>query len=295
MTLVDGSEASKIEHAFPDWHQVAGGSAANTAAGVAAIGGAPAFVGAVGCDEPGDWYSSDLVTAGVECHVSRTSSGAPTGVCHVLVTSKGERTMATSLGAAGEIIAGTVDEAGVGRARFVYIEGYLLDAPAASKALDHALDLAKTQGTLVALSLSDPFVVERHGDRIAELVFGGVVDLMFGNEDEALSLTGESSFDGAIDKLRANDALHIVTRGSNGAVGIGPGVDVSVGADPVETVVDTTGAGDLFAAGCLWGLAHDLTVEQALRAGSAAAAEIITHLGARAVRGLDPRLREGGS
>lgn len=293
MTLVDGERAAEIERAFSGWHEVAGGSAANTAAGIASLGGSPGFAGAVGDDKAGSWYASDLQQLGVAASVTTVSSGLPTGVCHVLVATRGERSMATSLGAASELAAETVEQAGVDRARVVYVEGYLLDAPAAAAALDRAMELAEGASTLVALSLSDPFVVSRHRDRILEMVFGGAVDVLLGNADEALGLTGADSVAGAAAALRRDGSVAVVTLGASGAFVVTPDGEAAVRADEVAHVVDTTGAGDLFAAGFLYGLTHGAGPEGALRIGSFAAAEVIGHLGARPAIRLQDAIPEG--
>ena len=286
MTLVDADRAGEIGRAFRGWRQVAGGCAANTAAGVASLGGVPAFAGAVGDDEPGAWYSSDLERAGVACTVATVTSGGPTGLCHVLVSDGGERSMATSLGAAGEIAIDTVERAGVDRAQVVYFEGYLLDPPLATAAVVRTLELARESSTLVSLSLSDPLLVDRHRNRLRELVFGGEIDVLFGNEEEALSLTGADSRAQAVAKLRRAGTVAVVTLGAEGAIAITPDGEVRVPADYVERVEDTTGAGDSFAAGCLYGLTHGYGVEAALRFGAFAAGEVIGHLGARPANSL---------
>jgi sugar/nucleoside kinase (ribokinase family) len=281
MTLVDGARAAEIEQSLTGWRQVAGGSAANTAVGVASLGGHPVFVGAVGDDDAGRWYALDLLATNVRCSVSQVRSGLPTGSCHVLVTPEGNRTMATSLGAAGEIQAVTVAGAGLDTASVLYLEGYLLDAEAAQPAVRKALEIAKNGGTIVALTLSDAFVVERHRTQIADLVFGGAVDLVFGNEEEACGITGSASLPEALARLRREGTVAVVTRGASGAVAVTRDGEFAVAADRVDVVQDTTGAGDLFAAGCLYSITHGHGVEQSLRVGSYAAAEIISHFGAR--------------
>jgi sugar/nucleoside kinase (ribokinase family) len=281
MTLVDAKRAAEIGRAFVGWREMAGGSAANTAAGVASLGGAPAFAGAVGDDALGALFASDLEKAGVACMVATVASGGPTGVCHVLVSDTGGRSMATSLGAAGELALSTVERAGIGNAQVVYFEGYLLDPPLGALAVDRALELAKATSTLVALSLSDPFVVDRHRRRIRELAFGGAVDLLFGNEEEAIKLTEAGSRAEAVSVLAKAGVVAIVTLGAEGAMAITPHGEVRVQADPVERVEDTTGAGDLFAAGCMFGLTHGYDVQASLRLAAFAAGEVISHLGAR--------------
>ncbi len=281
MTLVDGVRAAEIEQAFAEWREVAGGSAANTAVGVASLGGSPGFGGVVGDDRAGSWYAADLERLGVSAAVGTASSGNPTGVSHVLVSDGGKRSMATSLGAALELATETVEHAGVDRARVLYIEGYLLDAPAATAAVGRALVLAESSSTLVALTLSDPFLVARHRDRIVELVFGGAVDVLIGNAEEALGLTGADTVAGAVAALRRPGSVAVVTLGASGSLVVTPDGEVSIEADDVARVEDTTGAGDLFAAGFLFGLTHGAGPEAALRLGSFAAAEVIGHLGAR--------------
>ncbi|MGO9559662.1 MAG: adenosine kinase, partial [Acidimicrobiales bacterium] len=281
MTLVDGEKALEIERAHDGWEEVAGGSAANTAAGIASLGGSPAFAGSIGADELGRRYVANLEASGVRCVALPVASGQPTGVCHVLVGHDGERSMATNLGAAGELGAPAVEEAGIGESLVVYVEGYLLDAPAAAEALAKATELARGSGTLVALSLSDPFVVERHRDRVLELIGEGTVDILFGNEEETRSLTGAQSLEEGLLALKRPGMLAIVTLGAGGSVAVSTGGRIECVAHPVDSVVDTTGAGDLFAAGVLYGITRGDGLARALRVGSLAASEIIGHLGAR--------------
>jgi sugar/nucleoside kinase (ribokinase family) len=281
MTLVDAGEAAAIERSYTGWAEVAGGSAANTAAGLASLGGAVGFVGAVGADEVGRTFISDLEAIGVRCVAHRVSTGTPTGVCHVFVEEDGRRTMATFLGACSDIATAAVDEAELDRSAVVYLEGYLLDAPNAADALARATEVARRSGTIVALSLSDPFVVERHFDRILGLVEDGSIDLLLGNEDEAYALTGHRSLEDVAARLDRPGLAFVVTRGADGsAVLTADGIE-TVDAEPVDAVVDTTGAGDLFAAGVLYGLTHGESPEGCLRLGSITACEVISHIGAR--------------
>ncbi|HLI45191.1 MAG TPA: adenosine kinase [Acidimicrobiales bacterium] len=284
MTLVDGEAAAAIERSVGAWQEAAGGSAANTAAGVASLGGTAAFAGSVGDDEAGRRYVADLEAAGVLCVAVPAGSGEPTGVSHVLVTPGGERSMATSLAAAAAVSPAAVEGAGVERASVVYLEGYLLDAPSARQALERAVELARRSGTLVALSLSDRFVVERHRSAIAGMVQAGEVDVLFGNEEETLALTGERDLPHALGALgtgATSGMLVYVTRGPRGSVAARGAERAEVPPEPVRQVVDTTGAGDLFAAGVLFGLTNGHDAVEAARIGSLAAAEVIGHLGAR--------------
>jgi sugar/nucleoside kinase (ribokinase family) len=286
MTLVDEARARLIEGAHDDWQECAGGSAANTAVAVASFGGTAAFCCSVGDDDAGRRYVADLEASGVRC-VPEVVEQLPTGVCHVFYEANGERSMATMLGAAGSISEEAVETAGVGQASLLYLEGYLFDAPSAERALERAVSLAGGAGTALALSLSDPFVVERHRDVLARLVRSGAVSVLFGNEEEALCLSGASSLEGALQALSRDDLLLVVTRGPAGSVGvIGAGPPVEAPAWPAERVVDTTGAGDLFAAGVLHGLSRRLGVESSLCLGAVAAAEVISHVGARPDKAL---------
>lgn len=280
MTLVDAERAALIEAARPDWREVAGGSAANTAAGIASLGRRPAFVGTVGDDEAGRRYVADLEAIGVQAFV-HIADHLPTGLCHVLVSPGGERSMATSLGAAGALDEAAVLGAGIESASIVYLEGYLLDAPAAGPALERVVELARQAGTLVALSLSDPFVVERHRAKINELLSSGLVDIVFGNEDEARGLTGAPTTEEAAGRLDKKDRLALVTRGAAGSMALAGDARLDQPAHRVGAVRDTTGAGDLFAAGVLGGLTSGHDVATSLRLGSLAAAEVISHFGAR--------------
>lgn len=280
MTLVDGERAATIEASMDGWHEVAGGCAANTASGIASLGGRPAFVGSIGDQASSRWYADDLEAHGVRCTLSIAPSGEATGSCHVLVTADGQRSMATHLGAASELEPATVEAGGLDRARVVYLEGYLLDVPAVAHTVERTLELARSAGTLVSLSLSDPFVVSRHRDQIADLISSGSVDIVFGNETETLELTGATSRLDGLARLASLVPAAVMTLGHEGAAVATGGGTCIVAAYPAERV-DTTGAGDLFAAGCLYGLTHGLPPERALRVGAFAASEVIGHLGAR--------------
>lgn len=285
MTLVDAEAARSIEASHSAWEEVAGGSAANTAAGIASFGGRVRFVGSVGDDEAGRRYVADLEAAGVSCMLRPVDSQMPTGVCHVLVGSGGKRSMGTHLGAASDVAPETVEGASIEDASVLYIEGYLLDAQAAA-ALARAIEIAHGSGTPVSLSLSDPFVVERHRERVRRLVDDGSIDVLFCNEEEACSLTGTDDVEDAVEFLGSTGLLSIVTRGPEGCIACSSAGVLRAPAHPVEEVVDTTGAGDLFASGVLYGLVTGLEVEAAARLGSMAASEVISHLGARPKRAL---------
>jgi len=280
MTLVDSARIAEIADLVSDWIQVAGGSAANTAAGLASLGGRPTFVGSVGSDALGAAYDLDLGRLGVRCVLSHGADDRGTGQCLVLVTSDSRRTMATNLGAGVVIDVEAVERAGASGAAAVYLEGYLLDSPGTYAALERAVELTKAAGGLVALSLSDPFLVERHGDLLNELVDSDV-DLLFANEEEAQRLVGAGDLSGALAALERPGLMAAVTLGAQGAVLLRGGERAWVEALPVNRVDDTTGAGDLFAAGVLHGIVRGAPLEIAGRLGALAAGEVISHLGAQ--------------
>ena len=280
MTLVGTEKIERIVQLVDDWVQVAGGSAANTAVGLASLGDRPTFVGSVGHDTLGAEYELDLQAAGVRCVLSHSGAGLPTGQCLVLVTSDSGRTMATNLGAGVVIDVEAVDRAEVETAAAVYIEGYLLDSPGTFDALRRLVELAKRSGALVALSLSDPFLVERHGGALNELVDDNV-DVLFANEEEARRFTRAEDLPRALDALERPGRVVAVTLGARGAVLLDGSQRARVAAWSVGPVDDTTGAGDLFAAGVLHGIVHGAPLEIAGRLGALAAAEVVSHLGAQ--------------
>lgn len=296
MTLADEPTALHIAQLVPSWRHVSGGSAANTAVGVASLGGRSRFLGSVGADELGEEYERDLEAAGVACALGRSGDGHATGQCLVLVTPDAQRSMATHLGAGAEIDVSTVDSAPVGEAAIVYLEGYLLDSPGSADALSRVLELARSSQTPVALSLSDPYLVDRHGEALRTLV-SSTIRVLFANEEEVRHLTGASDFGAGIDALLAlgnDDLMAAVTRGAAGAELANRSERVHVDAWPLTTVEDTTGAGDLFAAGVLCGLVGGASLDDAGRLGALAAGEIVSHLGARPLTSLEGLATEFG-
>lgn len=279
MTLVDRNRAAAIYAAMGPGVEVSGGSAANTAAGVASIGGAAAFVGKVADDELGRIFTHDLRATGVAYSTPPVVSVVGTARSLILVTPDAERTMNTFLGVAAELGAADIDEAVVASARIAYLEGYLVGVGAAEAALDRTVTLAREAGTAVALTLSDPLWVRLNTDHFSALLPG--VDVLLANEEEALELTGAADLKAALAVLAATCPVVAITRGAHGVVATDGSETVAVAADPVDHVVDTTGAGDLFAAGFLFGRARDLPLETCARLGTLAAAEVISHVGAR--------------
>lgn len=281
MRLIDAEEATRLYGRMGPGREISGGSAGNTAAGVAMLGARAGFVGQVAQDQLGEVYAHDIRSIGVEFTTPARAGAVPTARCLVLVTPDAQRTMNTFLGAAQHLETSMLDEDQVRSAAILYLEGYLWDPETPRAAMERAIDLARDAGRKVAFTLSDSFCVSRHRDGFNQLIDSGRVDILFANEDEIVSLTGESDFDRALAAASARVPLLVVTRSEKGAVAVENGNRVDVPAEPVDLVVDTTGAGDLFAAGFLVGHAQDRSVEDSLRMGAIAAAEVISHYGAR--------------
>jgi sugar/nucleoside kinase (ribokinase family) len=282
MTLVDGERAEAIYDDMGPGVEVSGGSAANTAAGVAALGASAAFIGKVRDDQLGHVYRHDLRAFGVDFDVPSAAADDPdpTARSLILVTPDAQRTMNTNLGIAIRLSEDDVDDALVESSSIVFAEGYLWDSDVAYGAIEKAFAIARRSGRKVSLTLSDTFCVERHPDTFARSIKLGV-DVLFANEAEALVLTGAADFDAAVDAIADMVPVAFVTRGALGAVATGDGRRYPVPAHPVDDLVDTTGAGDLFAAGALYGLSRGADLETCARLGALAAAEVISHVGAR--------------
>lgn len=281
MTLIDEVRAEAIYAAMGAATEISGGSAANTIVGVANLGARAAFVGKVKGDTLGRAFIHDIRAAGVAFDTPPASDGPSTGRCYVLVTPDGERTLNTFLGAAQRLEPDDVDDETVAASAITYLEGYLWDPRDAKDAFLKAAAIAHDAKRTVALSLSDAFCVDRWRDEFLELIRGHVVDVTLANEVELRSLYQTADFDTAITALRADARLAVVTRSEQGCIIVSGETCTSVPAFPVERVVDTTGAGDLFAAGFLFGLARGTDHATAARIGALAAAEVIGHLGAR--------------
>jgi len=280
MHLVDEARAKRLYEAMGPGVEVSGGSAANTMVGVASFGGRAHYVGKVSDDQLGDVFRHDLRSTGVGYDTPPAAGGPPTGRCLILVTSDAQRTMNTFLGASVELGPDDVDPALIARGRIVYLEGYLFDPANAQEAFRHAARLAHTAGRKVALTLSDPFCVDRHRDAFVDLVERHV-DVLVANEAEICSLYRAPDFDTALQEVRRHCEVAALTRGARGSVIVGGDEVHVIDAHPVDELVDTTGAGDLYAAGFLFGLSRGLDLAAAGRLGSLAAAEVISHIGAR--------------
>jgi sugar/nucleoside kinase (ribokinase family) len=286
MHMVDAPRADTVYDAMGPAEEVSGGSAANTAAGLASFGGSAAFIGRVADDTFGHVFGHDLRSIGVTFEAPYASDGQPTGRCLVLVTPDAQRTMCTFLGAATELDPDYVDEALVERSSVTFLEGYLWDQPPAKDAIRKAAAAAHRAGRRVALTLSDLFCVERHRDEFLTLI-EGEIDVLFANEQELLSLYEVDSFDEGLQHVRGHCEVAALTRGPKGSVVVSGDEVHVIDAEPVPGgVVDTTGAGDLYAAGFLYGLTHGHGLATAGRLGSLAAAEVISHLGARPAQPL---------
>ncbi len=294
MALIDEARAKVIHDAMGSTVEISGGSAANTAVGVASLGGRAAFVGKVRDDELGEAFARNIRGAGVDFRTPAAASGPSTARSYILVTPDGERTMNTYLGAAQHLAPEDVAESEIAAAAITYLEGYLWDPQNAKEAFRRAARLAHSAKRTVALTLSDAFCVDRWRDEFRALVREGTVDLLFANETELHSLYQTADFDTAVAALREDAKLAVVTRSEKGAMVVSKNGSEAVPAFPVDRVVDTTGAGDLFAAGFLYGFARKLPHADSLRLGALAAAEVISHIGARPERKLADLARENG-
>jgi len=281
MQLIDEAEAVRLYEAMGPGREASGGSAANTAAGLAALGLRAGFIGQLANDQLGTIFAHDIRSLGVEFETAPRDDVGATARCLILVTRDAQRTMNTFLGAAQKLAPDAVDDSAVGDARILYLEGYLWDPEEPRRAMYKAMDAARAAGTKVAFTLSDSFVVDRHRADLARLLEEGRIDILFANEAEITQLSGAGDFDGAVESVAAKVPTLVATRSEHGAVAVRGGERVSVPAERIEKLVDTTGAGDLFAAGFLAGEARGLGLERSLRLGAIAAAEVIQHYGAR--------------
>src|SRR5262245_47117805 len=294
MVLIDEARAASIYKVMGPAVEISGGSAANTIVGVASFGGRAAFVGTIKDDELGKVFAHDIRAVGVAFESRPAAGGPSTGRCYVLVTPDGERTMNTFLGAAQNLTPAEVDADTVASAAITYLEGYLWDPPHAKEAFRKAATIAHGAGRCVALTLSDAFCVGRYRPEFLDLLRTGTVDLVFANESELLSLYENMDFDAAVRSLQADASLAVVTRSEKGCVVVAKDDTTAVPAAPIKQLVDATGAGDLFAAGFLFGLATGRDHEACGRLGALAAAEVIQHIGARPAVSLKSLAQQNG-
>jgi sugar/nucleoside kinase (ribokinase family) len=281
MTLVDEYRAAQLIEIMPGARESSGGSTANTMAGLASFGGRGLFLGKVKDDRLGTSFIDGMKRIGVDVHAPMAKDGPSTACCVIAVTPDGQRSMSTYLGACRELTKHDIDEKAIARAKLLYIEGYLWDTEGAKQAIRHAIGAAKQAGAKVAFTLSDPFCVGRFREEFLDLM-KNEIDILFANEEEAKALFEVTDFDGVLQHARAWPSLAALTRSEKGGVIAAPDGEIHViDAEPVAKVVDTTGAGDQFAAGFLYGHARGLALGQCGRLGALAAAEVIQHYGAR--------------
>ena len=281
MTLVDTARAEELYAAMGPAREISGGSAANTLAGMAALGAKCAFIGQVADDQLGAVFSHDIRAGGIDFQTPARAGDPPTARCLIFVTPDGERTMNTFLGASQFLPPAALDDSLIADAAILYLEGYLWDPEEPRSAMRRAIDVARAAGRKVAFTASESFVIDRHGDDFRALMDEGKIDILFANEHELASLTGERDFEAGVAKASAKVPVLVATRSAAGAIAVTRGERAEVAAEPIDKVVDTTGAGDLFAAGFLTGHARGESLQRCLTMGAVCAAEIISHYGAR--------------
>ncbi len=281
MSLVDTARAEELYKAMGPAREISGGSAANTLAGCAALGLKCQFIGQVADDQLGAVFRHDIEAVGVTFATPAREAEPPTARCLIFVTPDGERTMNTFLGASQYLPAAALDEAAIADAAILYLEGYLWDPEEPRSAMRRAIEVARNAGRKVAFTASESFVIERHGDDFRALLDDGLIDILFVNEHELATLTGHSDFEAGLAAVKDKLQVLVATRSAAGAVAVAGDSRAEVAAEPIDKVVDTTGAGDLFAAGFLSGHARGASLEECLTRGAVAAAEIISHWGPR--------------
>jgi sugar/nucleoside kinase (ribokinase family) len=281
MQLIDAARATELYGRMGPGKEASGGSAANTIAGIAALGGKCGFVGQVADDQLGQVFTHDIRAIGVSFETPARGAEPPTAQCLILVTPDGQRTMNTFLGASQYLPASALDRSLIESAAILYLEGYLWDPEEPRAAMRDAIDVAKAAGRKVAFTLSDAFVIDRYRDDFMAMIDGGDIDILFANELEIASLTQDEKFESAVASIAAKVPMLVVTRGEDGAIAVSGGTTTRVAAEPVAQIVDTTGAGDLFAAGFLAGQAQGRSIADSLTMGAVCAAEVISHYGPR--------------
>nr|WP_301332469.1 adenosine kinase [Parerythrobacter lacustris] len=281
MTLVDEDGAKRLYDAMGPAREISGGSAANTLAGLSAMGAQCAFIGQVAQDQLGEVFAHDIRAGGIDFDTPPRAGEPSTARCLIFVTPDAQRTMNTFLGASQFLPPAALDAEAVAAAKVLYLEGYLWDPEEPRAAMRRAIEAARAAGRKVAFTLSEVFVIDRHGDDFRALIEDGLIDILFANHTELEALTGTDDFEAGIAALDGKVPTLVVTRSSEGAVAVSNGERAEVPAEPIDKVVDTTGAGDLFAAGFLYGYVNDEPLETCLRRGAIAACEIISHFGAR--------------
>ncbi len=292
MTLIDTQRAHELYEAMGPAREISGGSAANTLAGLASLGANCAFIGQVASDQLGEVFAHDIRATGIRFDVPTRPGEPPTARCLIFVSPDGQRTMNTYLGASQFLPARALDSGLIADAKVLYLEGYLWDPEEPRAAMKQAIAAARGAGREVAFTLSDAFVIARHGDDFRAMIDAGQIDVLFANEHELAALTGEDDFETGLQQLAPKVPTLVVTRSEKGAVAVSGGKRAYVLAEPVAHVGDTTGAGDMFAAGFLHARVGGRTLADCLKAGAVCAAEIISHYGARPEADLKALLAE---
>jgi len=287
MRLMDEATSDSLYSRMGPGREISGGSAANTVAGMAMMGAKGGFIGQVADDQLGEVFMHDIRANGVVFETPIRSGQPSTARCLILVTPDGQRTMNTFLGASQFLPEAALDRELIASARILYLEGYLWDPEEPRAAMRAAIGIAHEAGRQVAFTLSDAFCISRHRADFLALLDSGAIDILFANEVELLSLTEMEDFDAALEQVAAKVPTLVVTRGAHGAVAVQRGARAVVSAEPIDRIVDTTGAGDLFAAGFMAGQVQGRSLEDSLHMGAIAAAEIISHYGARPEAKLD--------
>jgi sugar/nucleoside kinase (ribokinase family) len=291
MQLLTPEHADRLYAAMGVAREMSGGSAANSMAGIAAMGGKAGFIGQVAEDQLGLIFEHDMHALGVHFDTPPIVDGPPTGRCLILVTPDGQRTMNTSPGASHELSSDVLDRDLIASASILFLEGYLFGPDKPRAAMMEAIKVAHGAGRKVAFTLSESVCIAGRKETFGQMIDSGGVDLLFANEDEALQLTGRSDVQSAIDELKAKVPTLVITKGPDGAIGVENGDMISIPAAPVDQVFDTTGAGDLFAAGFLTARCKGASLERCLWTGAIAAGEVIKHYGARPIVDLKALVR----
>ncbi len=281
MMLLDEPRADELYQAMPPAREVSGGSAANTLAGLSTLGLQCAFIGQVADDQLGKVFRHDMRATGIDFDTPARDGEPATGRCLIFVTPDGERTMNTFLGAGQFLPKEALDEDLIASASILYLEGYLWDPEEPRRAMRRAIEVARSAGRKIAFTASESFVIDRHGDDFRSLIEDGMIDILFVNEGELATLTGEDDFENGVAAVASKVPVLVATKGEHGAIAIANGERAEVAAEPIEKVVDTTGAGDQFAAGFLSGYAKGAPLSDCLKRGAITAAEVISHYGPR--------------
>lgn len=281
MSLLDEARADELYRAMPPAREVSGGSAANTLAGLSLLGLQCAFVGQVADDQLGKVFRHDMRATGIDFDTLARAGEPATGRCLIFVTPDGERTMNTFLGAGQYLPASALDEELIASGAILYLEGYLWDPEEPRAAMRRAISVARDAGRKIAFTASESFVIDRHGDDFRAMIDEGLIDILFVNESELATLTGEEEFEAGLSAIAGKVPVLVATRSEKGAVAIADGVRAEVAAEPIDKVIDTTGAGDQFAAGFLSGHAKGESLDVCLKRGAITAAEVISHYGPR--------------